>query len=409
MERLMKFAKTPRAFHVLSFLVAGLFAAGCDATDSPQKDSGQLDGNDDPDVIAARDSGQDSDVNESMPRCISYYDESLIDQAPNAARWCREGAVMTWKSADWPSPIELFYHCEGEPSDPAIYLQHGWPTSSFDFQELSAALSSDYYVCALDTPGYGFSDKPDGYPYSILEDGEIVQTFIEDIMEADEVLLLTHDKGDSVGLELLHRYVNGSADFVLTRFIILNGSVRLDQAQISTFQTALLDLESGPGIVDQITGDSLASLLGVSVYSPPLTDTEVADLASVFDFDNGTAVLHQTIQYLAERSIYENDRWLKALADSIVPTTLIWGELDPVAVPAVADYVWNEVLSTRPAPAEYWRVPCGNHYIQNDRTQDVLAIVRNEELPSHRDGQCEESRLYRSTDYPMLITYIRPQ
>ena len=57
MERVVKSAKAPRAFFVLLYLVAGLFAAGCDATDSPQKDSGQLDGNDDPDVIAARDSG----------------------------------------------------------------------------------------------------------------------------------------------------------------------------------------------------------------------------------------------------------------------------------------------------------------------------------------------------------------
>jgi len=68
-------------------------------------------------------------------------------------------------------------------------MQHGWPTSSSDFQELSAALSSDFFVCALDTPGYGFSDKPDGYPYSMLVDAEIVETFIETIMKVDEVLL----------------------------------------------------------------------------------------------------------------------------------------------------------------------------------------------------------------------------
>jgi len=305
---------------------------------------------------------------------------------------------MTWQSADWPSPIELFYHCAGDPSAPAVYLQHGWPTSSFDFQELSAALSADHFVCALDTPGYGFSDKPDGYPYSILEDGEIVQTFIEEVMGVDEVMLLTHDKGDSVGLELLHRLLNGSASFALTGHVLLNGSIHLEQAQISPFQSALLDPDSGPQLAAKLDGAALAALLGANTYSPPLTEADKAELASVFDFDDGTAVLHQTIQYLVERSMYEDDRWLAALANSRVPTTLIWGELDPVAVPAVADYVWNEVLSTRPAPAEYWRVPCGNHYVQRDRTPDVLAIVRNEALPPHQDSQCEATTLLGSTD-----------
>ena len=323
---------------------------------------------------------------------------ACANDAPNAAIWCQEGAVMTWQSTDWPSPVELFYHCEGEPSAPALYMQHGWPTSSFDFQELSAALSSDFFVCALDTPGYGFSDKPDGYPYSMLEDAEIVETFIETIMEVDEVLLLAHDKGDSVGLELLHRYLNGSASFQLTGYVMLNGSIHLEQAELSPFQTALLDPAQGPLFAAQLDGTTLALLLSGSVYSPSLTETEVADLASVLDFDDGTARLHQTIQYLEERKIYEDDRWLAALAESLVPTTLIWAELDPGAVPAVADYVWDEVLASRQAPAHYWRVPCGNHYVQNDRLQEVLAIIRSEPVPVDEDSQCAPASLFRTND-----------
>jgi len=357
----------------LRAIVLAVWAAGCGSSDTTLRQDGG-----------------------EPPRCVSYYDEQLEAQAPNAAIWCREGAVMKWQSEGWPSPIELFYHCEGEQSAPALYLQHGWPTSSFDFQELSAALSSDFFVCALDTPGYGFSDKPDGYPYSILEDGEIVQTFIEDVMKADEVLLLTHDKGDSVGLELLHRYVNGSVSFLLTEHVMLNGSIHLEQAELSSFQTTLLDAESGLGLASQLDGTTLATVTGASVYSPSLSQTEVADLASVFDFDDGTDRLHQTIQYLEERRIYEDDRWLAALAKSRVPTTLIWGELDPVAVPAVADYVWDEVLANRPASADYWRVPCGNHYVQNDRPQEVLAIVRREAIPIDPDSPCEEARLFRT-------------
>lgn len=332
------------------------------------------------------------------PRCVAYYEGELAARAPEAARWCREGHVMTWQSQRWPTPIQLFYHCEGDPDGRAVYLQHGWPTSSFDFQALSADLATDHLVCALDTPGHGFSDKPDGYPYSLLEDGAIIQTFLEDVMHVDEVVLLAHDRGDSVGLELLHRYLSGPADFVPSRLVLLNGSIHLEQARISSFQRTLLDPDTGPGLAAGLTGTFLASALGGATYSPPLTDAEKVELASVLDFDDGTAVLHQTIQYLEERRVYEDDRWLAALSESRVPAALVWGDMDPVAVPAVADFVWDHVLAVRDAPASYWRVPCANHYVQHDRPADLAAILRAEPLPPHRETECAESRLSGSTD-----------
>ena len=71
--------------------------------------------------------------------------------------------------------------------------------------------------------------------------------------------------------------------------------------------------------------------MGVSAFTAALTSAEMAELASVFDFDDGTDRLHQTIQYLHERSKYEESRWLAALGKSRMPVTLIWGEKDPVA------------------------------------------------------------------------------
>ena len=52
---------------------------------------------------------------------------------------------------------------------------HGYPTSSFDFGLLMQDLGDAYYICALDTPGYGFSDKPqNAYDYSIFDDAQLV-------------------------------------------------------------------------------------------------------------------------------------------------------------------------------------------------------------------------------------------
>jgi len=53
----------------------------------------------------------------------------------------------------------------------------------------------------------------------------------------------------------------------------------------------------------------------------------VQALADTFAANDGTAVLHDTIQYLVERSEHET-AWLEVLAASTVPTTLVWGDAD---------------------------------------------------------------------------------
>jgi len=61
----------------------------------------------------------------------------------------------------------------------AILMIHGYPTSSFDYVPLFDDLKNKYYACALDTPGYAFSDKtPGGYDYSIDDDTRLVDSIM---------------------------------------------------------------------------------------------------------------------------------------------------------------------------------------------------------------------------------------
>ena len=91
--------------------------------------------------------------------------------------------------------LDIFTIQKGNPENPAILMIPGYPTSSFDFFELFELLSNDYYVCALDTPGYGLTDKPrDGYVYSIEDDARLVDYYIRDILKLNSLALYTHDK-----------------------------------------------------------------------------------------------------------------------------------------------------------------------------------------------------------------------
>jgi hypothetical protein len=66
----------------------------------------------------------------------------------------------------------------------------------------------------------------------------------------------------------------------------------------------MLDSESWPQIAAALTPSGLAARLGAGTFTPSRTagDPEVEALTAIFSHDNGIGVLHETIQYLVERS-----------------------------------------------------------------------------------------------------------
>lgn len=335
--------------------------------------------------------------------CQEYYGE--MKSLPAAALdWCNTGEYFSWEStlpinADFEA-LNIFYICMGNPQNPAIVMIHGYPTSSFDYAPLFAKLSAEYYVCALDTPGYGFSDKPlDGFDYSIFDDAQLVDYYIREIVALDEFTLLTHDKGDSVGLALLQIYqtYNNEKPYTINHHFITNGNIYLPLAQLTSGQKALLNPAMGPFISSLMIGTRLTEGLANLTFNTTLPQTEIDAYASIFDYQDGTAVQHEIIEYLNERAESEVG-WLEALARSDVPTTIIWGELDAIAPLAVPDFVWENYLANIETPATYWRIPCANHYLQVDEPELVTEILHttlvDDPLPSEIDGaNCQAVRI----------------
>ncbi len=326
--------------------------------------------------------------------CSGYYEHGTLN-TEEAEDWCRSGSSFVWPSTlpeNEGRGLLIYYNCRGERSNPAILFIHGWPTSSYDFRDLFQRLSGDFFVCTLDTPGYGFSDKPGrGFAYSIFDDARLVDYFIREIAGLRSFALFTHDKGDSVGFAFLKLVLDDAhQDYHITHHFITNGNIYLPLARLTVMQKVLLDPMVGPGIARWLTGQTLAIGLGLVTYSPPLNPLgpEVRSIASILDYQDGTNVLNETIHYLDERAVHE-EAWLRLLGQSPIDTTLIWGELDSIAPPEVADYVWSEYLAARRAPSDYWRLPCANHYLQYDRPADLDGLIRMHLLGDEAAGDPE--------------------
>jgi pimeloyl-ACP methyl ester carboxylesterase len=316
--------------------------------------------------------------------CLTVCVPNLANAISPAEEWQANGKSFTWQSTlpeNQGRGVNIFYVCMGDEAKPAIVMIHGFPTSSFDFRPLITELQKDYRVCTLDFPGYGMSDKPgDNYHYALGEDAKLIWDFVTKVVPLKDFVLFSHDRGDSVALNFLQLYQAAEpAPFRITRQFLTNANMYLPLANLTDFQKAMLDPATSAAAARSTTPERLAVGVGATQYSPPLKpdDPEVRALAYNFAWQGGIQVIPGTIQYLNERRQFEVV-FLEALSKSNVPVTLMWGIHDMVSPVRVADYVWSTALKPRNAPASFWLIPCANHYLVHDQTDDIAAVMRGE-------------------------------
>jgi pimeloyl-ACP methyl ester carboxylesterase len=283
-----------------------------------------------------------------------------------ADAWRGKGDYFSWAPRRGDAAAVQVFHVElGDPDAPPLVLLHGFPTSSIDWFEVAERLSDRYRVCALDFPGFGFSDKPLGWGYSLVRDAEVLEHYVADVLGLESMIMVAHDRGTSVAL--VH-VTSGDSRVDLEHLFLTNGNIFLPMSNLTQAQRVMLDPDTGPAALAQMKPEQLAAGIGPLMYSPArgAGDPEIEAVAAIFSHGEGVKVLHETIQYLIERSQHEGS-WLEALAALEVPTTFIWGVYDTISPPRVVNYVWNEYVMQKPGRNALYYIPDANHYLQNDQ------------------------------------------
>jgi pimeloyl-ACP methyl ester carboxylesterase len=288
-----------------------------------------------------------------------------------AEAWRGSGGYFAWRPRARDADEVQIFHVElGAADAPPLVLVHGFPTSSVDWFEVAGLLSDRYRVCAMDFPGFGFSDKPLGWGYSLVRDVEVLEHYVAEVLGLESMMMLAHDRGSSVAM--IHT-TGGESRVRLEHLFITNGNVFLPLSNLTQAQRLMLDPATGPALLAQAAPEQLAVGMGQATYTPArgADDPEIQALTAIFSHGGGLPVLHETIQYLVERS-QDEDAWLKALAAMDVPTTFIWGLYDTVSPPRVISYVWDEYMRRKPGRNSLYFVPDANHYLQNDRPDALV-------------------------------------
>lgn len=293
------------------------------------------------------------------------------------AQWQDLGSFFSYRKNK--IDYQIFYRDSAkgksqETNKPTLLLIHGFPTASLDWQHLWDELSQYFRLLTLDMIGFGLSDKPQVYNYSIHDQTDIFQVLLNNL-DISNYHILAHDYGDTVAQELLARQLDreklASSDILthgkILSTILLNGGlfpethrpVLMQKLLISPLGSLLIKLYSYKKFKQTFS----------NICAKPIAEIELTAYWKLLQYNNGTKVMPKLIRYMQERKQYRS-RWVGVLEKINIPLRLIDGIADPISGLHMVERYKQLIIN--PDVVELEGV---GHYPQVEAPQQVLSAA----------------------------------
>ncbi|HZN91433.1 MAG TPA: alpha/beta hydrolase [Myxococcales bacterium] len=224
--------------------------------------------------------------------------------------------------------------------EPILYL-HGFPTSSYDLAPALPLLTKNRRVLCHDHLGFGLSEKPQDYSYSLVEQAEVALAVWRSFgVERGHVV--AHDYGTSVATELCARAAREVLPFKMLSVTFCNGSMMLELAKLRVTQRLLRNPITGPAFARLANRRMFVAQMQRILSRPDAVSAHELDLHWwLAEHGGGKKRLPQVSRYLDERVRFR-ERWIGSLARLSkvgVRVNVVWAMRDPIAVPEIATRV----------------------------------------------------------------------
>lgn len=258
----------------------------------------------------------------------------------------------------------MHYVDEGQ-GDPILFV-HGTPVWSFVYRHLIAALSREQRCIAPDHIGFGLSDKPAGWGYSVEAHARNLAALVERLGLRD-ITLVVHDLGGPIGLSFAEARPDLVRRLVISNTLLwpMQGEfaappvARLFGGPIGRFLYLRLNA-SARSLIPIVYGDRAKLTAAIHrQYIAPFP--RPADRHGMFAFARLIASGATALAPLWERRA--------AILDK--PALLIWGMKDPAFPPKFLAR-WRELLPQ----AAVLELPEAGHFVQEEAPAELIGAIR---------------------------------
>jgi len=255
---------------------------------------------------------------------------------------------------------------------PVVLFLHGFPTSCYDWRGVIEDISDSFRCVAFDFPGYGLSDKPPAYSYSLFQQSDVLEALAREIA-IPGAHLVSHDAGTSVHTELLARAQEGRLAFRILSSTFLNGSMLQEMATITTFQKILGSNETLPqgiALCGNMIVNYVEGLKAIMKRPECVTVDDAMVMNELLRYHDGNRRIPAIAGYMRERYV-NKERWIGALKSQRAPVQLVWAAGDPIA-----NVEMGRALSREVPQARYAELPGLGHFLLMEDPPTVAKHIR---------------------------------
>jgi haloalkane dehalogenase len=264
----------------------------------------------------------------------------------------------------WSQIDGIRVHYVDEGTGRPILMCHGNPTWSFLYRKLIGRLRGQFRCVAMDYPGFGLSDRPEGYGYTPAEHAAIVGRLV-DQLGLDGFIVMGQDWGGPIGMSVASRRAERVAGLVFMNTWFW----RTDRLAMTLFSRVMSSRPLQRRILER--NFFVERLMPRSVTHPLESE--------VMEHYRRAQPMPQARWGVAEfpRQILASGAWLERLASQAPralgdkPVLLVWGMKDPGFGSRKVIERWQRAFPS----AEVVVLADANHYIQEDAPDQIADAV----------------------------------
>ena len=300
---------------------------------------------------------------------LAFYSlTSSVDDADAAAEKSVTSNPTSYNTIEV-NGVDIFYREAGDPSNPAILLLHGYPTSSHMFRNLIPSLAKKYYVLAPDYPGYGRSEQPAmaDFKYTFYNMSRIIEGFLE-AKKVNKYSIYLMDYGAPIGFRVAAKHPERVESLIIQNGNAYDEGLRDFWIPIKKYWNdctvengkALEGFHSPAGLKWQYTH-------GVQDSTRISPDNWHIDLQHLTRPENNDIQLAMFYDYRTNVPLYP--KWQKYFREHQPPTLIVWGKNDFI-FPAEGAYPYQKDLNN----VDFNLLDTG-HFALEEKGEEIAAHI----------------------------------
>jgi haloalkane dehalogenase len=260
---------------------------------------------------------------------------------------------------------QIHYIDEGQ--GPVFLGMHGNPTWSFLYRHIVSALRDRFRCIALDYPGFGLSEAPAGYGYTVAEHSRVVEGFVN-VLELEGITLMVQDWGGPIGLSVAVRHPERFRALVIGNTFgwPMNGDKTAER-----FSKLMGSDVPGGFLVKRLDVFTKVALPG-GMKRTKLSKAEKAMYQGPHPTPESRIPVHVMPREIlaAYTLLSEVEQGLPRLAS--LPALIVWGDRDP-AFRESQRLRWERTFPNHRTVI----LKGASHYIQEDAPDEIVAAIED--------------------------------